>query len=200
MLLRRRYSAAPAIRCHPPDSERSFRAAGLIPGITTKLPKRYTRSKESVKRILLRSSSILNIFLMVSISFFITEKLEFTTLPCCASIAAAADFENACAVTSSATESVPLPRILTRSFFEMKPASINVSTSMLFRGILGCRSSRTPRLIPLYSTLFRFVKPYLGKRLCKGIWPPSKPNFEEYPERDLAPLRPRVAVPPCPDP
>ena len=52
----------------------------------------------------------------------------------------------------------------------------------------------------LYATLFLFLKPNLGRRRCNGIWPPSNPGLREYPERDWAPLCPRVDVPPLPDP
>src|SRR5690606_11150424 len=54
--------------------------------------------------------------------------------------------------------------------------------------------------MPTYSTRLRFLKPYFGTRRCNGIWPPSNPIFVLYPERDFAPLCPRVAVPPRPDP
>ena len=49
------------------------KASGLMPGITTKLPKRYTKIKANVNKIRLRNSSILNIFLMVSINFLIAD-------------------------------------------------------------------------------------------------------------------------------
>ena len=44
------------------------------------------------------------------------------------------------------------------------------------------------------------LNPNFGTLLCKGIWPPSKPSFLEYPDLDLAPLCPLVAVPPLPEP
>ena len=53
---------------------------------------------------------------------------SFSTLPPAAVMAASALFENACALTASAFEIVPLPRIFTLSFDEMKPAAMSVST------------------------------------------------------------------------
>src|SRR5690606_6132444 len=44
------------------------------------------------------------------------------------------------------------------------------------------------------------VNPNLGTLLCKGIGPPSNPIFLEYPDLDLAPLCPRVELPPLPEP
>src|SRR3970040_1653768 len=37
-------------------------------------------------------------------------------------------------------------------------------------------------------------------RRCSGMWPPSKPRLNLYPERDCAPLWPRPACVPVPDP
>src|SRR5215475_12636069 len=45
-----------------------------------------------------------------------------------------------------------------------------------------------------------FVNPRLGKRRCRGIWPPSKPRSRREPERDPCPLWPRVEVLPIPLP
>ena len=39
-----------------------------------------------------------------------------------------------------------------------------------------------------------------GTRRCSGIWPPSNPRLNLKPERDFAPLWPRPAVLPLPDP
>src|SRR6516225_3089874 len=43
-------------------------------------------------------------------------------------------------------------------------------------------------------------KPRFGTRRCNGIWPPSNPRLNLNPDRDFAPLFPRPAVFPCPDP
>ena len=45
-----------------------------------------------------------------------------------------------------------------------------------------------------------FVKPRFGRRRCRGIWPPSKPILDEYPDRDFWPFSPRPAVFPKPLP
>src|SRR4051812_38122744 len=43
-------------------------------------------------------------------------------------------------------------------------------------------------------------KPNFGKRRASGICPPSKPARYLLPEREPAPLEPRVEVLPCPEP
>src|SRR5262245_27951479 len=43
-------------------------------------------------------------------------------------------------------------------------------------------------------------KPRFGTRRCSGIWPPSNPRLCLNPDRDFAPLWPRPAVLPLPDP
>src|SRR5690606_6615013 len=62
------------------------------------------------------------------------------------------------------------------------------------------RPCNTSRLTPTYSTRLMLLKPNLGTRRCKGICPPSKPIFTLLPDREPAPLCPRVEVPPRPDP
>ena len=79
-------------------------------------------------------------------------------------MAASALFENACALTASAFEIVPLPRIFTLSFDEMKPAAMSVSTVTSVSDFLAASSSSVERLMALNSTRFRFVKPNLGRR------------------------------------
>src|SRR5215468_9828657 len=52
----------------------------------------------------------------------------------------------------------------------------------------------------VYSVRKMLVKPRLGRRRCKGIWPPSKPRSRREPEREPWPLWPRVEVLPMPLP
>jgi hypothetical protein len=44
------------------------------------------------------------------------------------------------------------------------------------------------------------VNPFFGRRLMRGICPPSKPGLVILPERFFAPLRPLQDVLPCPEP
>src|SRR5574340_726789 len=44
------------------------------------------------------------------------------------------------------------------------------------------------------------VNPRLGRRRCRGIWPPSKPRIRRDPLRERCPLLPRVEVLPMPEP
>src|SRR5690349_4610479 len=44
------------------------------------------------------------------------------------------------------------------------------------------------------------VKPRLGMRRCRGIWPPSNPRIMREPLRERWPLWPRVEVLPMPEP
>src|SRR3989442_14108 len=56
------------------------------------------------------------------------------------------------------------------------------------------------RLTTSYSTRNGLWNPRLGTRRCSGIWPPSNPRLNLKPERDFAPLCPRPAVLPLPEP
>src|SRR5215211_2875472 len=62
------------------------------------------------------------------------------------------------------------------------------------------RSARVSRFTTSYSTRNGLWKPRFGTRRCSGIWPPSNPRLNLNPERDFAPLWPRPAVLPLPDP
>src|SRR3954447_16533061 len=62
------------------------------------------------------------------------------------------------------------------------------------------RSAIASRLTTSYSTRNGLWNPRFGTRRCSGIWPPSKPRLCLKPERDFAPLWPRPAVLPLPDP
>ena len=88
------------------------RASGLIPGRTTNEPNRYTAAKARVKRILVRKSSTLHMFLRVSINFFILNYC-FTAEPPAAVIAASALLEKAFAVISTFAVRVPFPKTFT---------------------------------------------------------------------------------------
>src|SRR5215469_12950997 len=90
----------------------------------------------------------------------------------------------------------PSPRILTRSFFPTSPLLTRNS-----KVILSLPSSaRRSRFKIVYSVRKILVKPRLGRRRCRGIWPPSKPRSRREPEREPWPLCPRVAVLPMPLP
>src|ERR1700735_1360205 len=56
-----------------------------------------------------------------------------------------------------------------------------------------------PRLTSLYLSRAGGWKPRLGRRRCRGIWPPSKPLMRT-PERAVWPLPPRPACLPLPEP
>src|ERR1700729_4366671 len=56
-----------------------------------------------------------------------------------------------------------------------------------------------PRLTSLYWSRAGGVKPRLGRRRCRGIWPPSKPLMRT-PERAVWPLPQRPACLPFPEP
>src|SRR3984957_20342672 len=56
-----------------------------------------------------------------------------------------------------------------------------------------------PRLTSLYLSCAGGVKPRLGRRRWRGIWPPSKPLMRT-PERAVWPLPPRPACLPLPEP
>src|SRR6188508_2592757 len=62
------------------------------------------------------------------------------------------------------------------------------------------RSASVSRLTTAYSVRKLLWNPRFGTRRCSGIWPPSKPRLNLKPERDCAPLCPRPAVLPLPEP
>src|SRR5690606_4841145 len=149
----------------------------------------------------LRNSSIFQTFFKVSINFILSCCYNVTTSPPAASIASFAEAVNLCADTFIFAFISPLPKIFTISFLPARPKPTKVSqstVSLIFLSSTNC--CRVSILIPLYSLRLMFVNPNLGTRRCRGICPPSNPNFLEYPERDFAPLCPRVAVPPFPEP
>src|SRR5579859_4247299 len=117
-------------------------------------------------------------------------------LPPALVIFSSADFENLCACTVNAVFSSPSPRTLIRSFLCTTPFLIRSSGVMFF----SPSSARRSRFTTRYSTRKILVKPRLGKRRCKGIWPPSKPRIMREPDRERWPLWPRVDVLPIPLP
>src|SRR3569833_3127442 len=107
---------------------------------------------------------------------------------------------NACALTSKVAFSSPRPNILTKSLRDTKPCSFRVAKSIDLTECCSTSFCKTSRFTPTYSTRLGFLKPTLGTRRCNGIWPPSKPTLVDVPEREPAPLWPRVDVPPRPEP
>src|SRR5579872_111656 len=132
-------------------------------------------------------------------NFFI-ENYSFTIVPPAASIAFCAVAVNACALTSNLAFSSPRPNILTRSLRETKPCSFKVAKSIAETLCSSDNFCKASRLTLTYSTRLGFLKPTFGTRRCSGIWPPSKPTLLLLPEREPAPLWPRVDVPPRPEP
>src|ERR1700733_14393409 len=90
----------------------------------------------------------------------------------------------------------PLPRIFSRPFFLVRPRAASFSSV----NSVSWRLARLSRLSTLYSVRKMLVNPRLGRRRCRGIWPPSKPRIRLEPVRDPWPLWPRVEVLPMPDP
>src|SRR5215469_11329156 len=119
-----------------------------------------------------------------------------SALPPAFSIFSCADLENLCACTESAELNSPSPSTLTRSFFPASPFWTSNSRVILDSPSSASRST----LITVYSVRKMLVKPRLGRRRCRGIWPPSKPRIRLEPEREPWPLWPRVDVLPMPDP
>src|SRR5581483_481382 len=62
------------------------------------------------------------------------------------------------------------------------------------------RIASVSRLTTSYSTRNGLWNPRFGTRRWSGIWPPSNPRLNLNPDRDFAPLCPRPAVLPCPEP
>src|SRR6195952_3743155 len=176
-----------------------FNDAGSTPGRTTYDPIRYIKRNKSVLVIRTLKSSIFQILDNVVNNFFI-EIYNFTIVPPAASIAFCAVAENAWALTSNLAFSSPRPRIFTRSFLETKPCSFKVAKSIAETLCSSANFCKASRLTLAYSTRLGFLKPTFGTRRCNGIWPPSKPILVLLPEREPAPLWPRVDVPPRPEP
>src|SRR5262249_32500341 len=119
--------------------------------------------------------------------------------PPAAAIFSAAFPLNLCARTVSAFPTSPRPRTLT---FPLPPGTSPCSRSR--SGVMTVPASKrrpsVSRLTTSNSTRNGLWKPRFGTRRCSGIWPPSKPRLNLNPDRDFAPLWPRPAVLPWPDP
>src|SRR5437867_12078463 len=119
--------------------------------------------------------------------------------PPAAAIFAAAVPLNLCARTVSALPTSPRARILIRRSPPATRPCSRSSSGVTTVPASNFRSS-VSRLTISYSTRNGLWKPRLGTRRCSGIWPPSKPRLNLNPDRDFAPLCPRPAVLPLPDP
>src|SRR6185295_17510104 len=119
--------------------------------------------------------------------------------PPAAAIFSAALPLNLCAWTVSALPISPRPSTFT---FCLPRDTIPRSRSR--SGVITVpASNRRPsvsRFTTSYSTRNGLWKPRFGTRRCSGIWPPSNPRLNRKPDRDFAPLWPRPAVFPFPEP
>src|SRR5262249_35244840 len=119
--------------------------------------------------------------------------------PPAAAIFSAAFPLNLCACTVSFLPTSPRARTLIRV---APPGTIPFSRSR--SGVTTVPASNfapsVSRLTTSYATRNGLWKPRFGTRRCSGIWPPSNPRLNLKPERDFAPLCPRPAVLPLPDP
>src|SRR6185503_392064 len=119
--------------------------------------------------------------------------------PPAAAIFSAAFPLNRCARTVSALSISPRP-----STFSRAPAPLtsrcSASSSAVTTVPASNRAPSVSRLTTSYSTRNGLWKPRFGTRRCSGICPPSKPRLNLKPDRDFAPLWPRPAVLPLPDP
>src|SRR6266851_856747 len=124
-----------------------------------------------------------------------------TALPPAFSIASWAVLENLWAWMVTAVLISPLLSTLMRPFFlrrrPMATILSRVNSETFSAAAISATRSR-PRT--WYSTRKMLVKPRLGRRRCRGIWPPSKPRISDEPEREPWPLWPRVEVLPMPEP
>src|SRR5690606_35037503 len=113
------------------------------------------------------------------------------TVPPAAVIFSLAEPEPASTGTCSATEISPWPSTLTRLF--LRTAPLATSSSTVTSPPSGYREARRSRFTTWNSVLNGFLKPFsFGRRMCRGIWPPSKRSGTWY--RALVPLVPRPAV------
>src|SRR5688572_22921656 len=166
----------------------------------------------SVKRTRFRSSGTAKIFLTLSWSIKVLAELiasrsspaapkpypSTSALPPAAAIFSAALPLNLWARTVSALPMSPRASTFTRTSLCTRPFSR--SSSGVTSTPASNRSASVSRFTTSYSTRNGLWKPRFGTRRCSGIWPPSNPRLCLKPERDLAPLCPRPAVLPLPDP
>src|SRR4029453_17812080 len=122
-----------------------------------------------------------------------------SVLPPAAAIFSAAFPLNLCARTVSA-----LPTSPRASTFTLRPPPCTSPCSRSSSGVTTVPASnlraRRSRLTTAYSTRNGLWNPRFGTRRCSGIWPPSNPRLNLKPDRDFAPLCPRPAVLPLPEP
>src|SRR5204862_5622539 len=95
-----------------------------------------------------------------------------------------------------AADSSPSPSTLIGCLVRTTPALRNNSGVI----VVSPSAASFSRFTMQYSLRKMLVKPRLGMRRCKGIWPPSKPRIMREPLRERWPLWPRVEVLPMPDP
>src|SRR4029079_1229121 len=121
-----------------------------------------------------------------------------SAVPPAAAIFSAALPLNLCARTVSFLLMSPRASTLTPPLLPTRPCSRSSS------GVTSVPASNffaiVSRLTTSYSTRNGLWNPRLGTRRSSGIWPPSTPRLCLKPERDFAPLWPRPAVLPLPDP
>src|SRR6185295_14132223 len=119
--------------------------------------------------------------------------------PPAAAIFSAAFPLNRCARTVSALSISPRPRTFSRALAPLI-SRCSASSSAVTTVPASNRAPSVSRLTTSYSTRNGLWNPRLGTRRCSGIWPPSNPRLCLKPERDFAPLWPRPAVLPLPEP
>src|SRR5262245_55233070 len=180
-------------------------------------PTRYTASRPSVKSTRFRKSETAKTFFSDSASMCSLRRVyrpalpEFETrptrivtydrtsaVPPAAAIFSAALPLNLCARTVSFFEMSPRARTLMLPVRPTRPCSR--SSSGVTSVPASNRSAIASRFTTSNSTRNGLWKPRFGTRRCSGIWPPSNPRLCLKPERDFAPLWPRPAVLPWPDP
>src|SRR5687768_1836554 len=159
-----------------------------------KLPIRYTASSPKVKSTRFLSSGTANRFLIAFLDYAST-----SAVPPAALIFSSALPLNLCARTVSFL--LMSPRASTLTFLRAPPMRPRSSSSS---GVTSDPVSNTSAIVSRFTTAYSMRNglwnPRFGMRRCSGIWPPSNPRLCVKPERDFAPLWPRPAVLPLPEP
>ena len=119
--------------------------------------------------------------------------------PPAAAIFFAASPLNLCARTVSPFEISPRPSTFTR-LADGGTRRRSRSRSSVTTVPASKRSPSVSRLTTAYSMRNGLWNPRFGTRRLSGIWPPSNPTLRLKPERDFAPLWPRPACVPWPEP
>ena len=145
-----------------------------------------------MKRIFLRSSGTLNASIME-----LSKALRPFRRPLRSSLSRKR--ETLSTFTVRALVMSPSPRTFTRaSACLMMPLAFRLSPSTTSPA--SNFSSRRLTLTGRYSTRLRFLKPgSFGRRIARGVWPPSKRGPLPPPARDFWPFMPRPAVLPVPE-